>query len=257
MHGGEALTRLHTSSGIACAAMDQNNAFTRVRILQWMVLWCATIPVRAFPVCAKFSEEMRSQTVPAELIYPCYCGLAMGGSHSVYILMATNLYQIGKALTNRRNLQLHSSVYHANHDDVLVQTGAAYSASLGDKFFFDDELETSEAWLLRSEAWLNGANGATGFTLEGWARAVHNSRLTAYSSDIVTKLDARGLARSAIWCEGNWTRCISGPSLRLAAIPRPPPRFVQRFVFLGLITPKSGYKVSEGSAWIQRHTQAW
>ena len=53
--------------------------------------------------------------------------------------------------------------------------------SLGDKFFDDDELETSEAWLLRAEARLKGARGATGFTLGGLARAVRNSRLAAYS----------------------------------------------------------------------------
>ena len=77
LHGGGALSRLYDTDRIAVAAMDQNNAFTRVIVPELMRRWCAGPPVRTFKVWEKLPEWIRSEVSQGGWVYPLYGRLAM------------------------------------------------------------------------------------------------------------------------------------------------------------------------------------
>ena len=64
LRGGGALSRLYDTDHIAVAAMGQNSCFTRVVVPTWMRRWCAGPPVRAYKVCGKLPEWIRSEASP-------------------------------------------------------------------------------------------------------------------------------------------------------------------------------------------------
>ena len=82
------------------ATLDENNAFSRVLVPEWMWPWQVCPPVRAFLVWLLLPETLRSITAPLDWVYPCYCRLAMGSSQSVHILMAINMRAISIALNS-------------------------------------------------------------------------------------------------------------------------------------------------------------
>lgn len=67
-----------------------------------MAAWQAGPPVRAAVVWDLLNDKIRSQiSAPLhEYVAPKYLRLAMGGSHSVYILMRINLHHVGRTLFN-------------------------------------------------------------------------------------------------------------------------------------------------------------
>ena len=64
--------------------------------------WSAAPPLLAYKVWDLIPDSLRTDiSDPYDTwVAPLYTRLAMGGSHSVYILMQINLFTIGKALYN-------------------------------------------------------------------------------------------------------------------------------------------------------------
>ncbi len=105
MFGGGALSQVYVPGGeIAAASFDESNAFTAVVTPRWMWNWCAAPPVRAGDVWSRFSSALRGHCNAATWVSPCYTRLAMGGTHSVHILMTINLEIVGRALWSSRKL---------------------------------------------------------------------------------------------------------------------------------------------------------
>jgi hypothetical protein len=96
LHGGGALSRLYDTDRIAVAAVDQNNAFARVVFPRMDAALVRRAPARAFNVWGKLPEWVRSGVSQGGWVYPLYGRLAMVSSHSVFILMAINLFQAGR-----------------------------------------------------------------------------------------------------------------------------------------------------------------
>ena len=99
MLGGTALSRMHVESDcLSASSFDESNAFTSVLTPEWMWGWCATPPLPASRIWEVLPPCLCSRVTPATMIYPLYCRLAMGSSHSVHLLMNINLTVVGKAL---------------------------------------------------------------------------------------------------------------------------------------------------------------
>ena len=102
MGGGGALCRIRVPSDhIAASACDEDTAFTYVKVPEWMSAWQAGPPVRASEVLSLLPEDVKIRLSNfSDFVAPRYVRLAMGGSHSVYILMRINLQHIGRSLFN-------------------------------------------------------------------------------------------------------------------------------------------------------------
>ena len=98
LKGGEAISRFLVEGDLEIATLDENNAFSRVLVPEWMWPWQVCPPVRAFLVWLLLPEALRLIIAPLDWVFPCYCRLAMGSSQSVHILMAINMRAIGSAL---------------------------------------------------------------------------------------------------------------------------------------------------------------
>ena len=77
---------------------------TAIRTPPWFWDWCAAPPVRAGDVWRLLPAGLRAVSEPFDWIAPCYTRLAMGGSHSVHLLMQVNFEAVGRALWLSRKL---------------------------------------------------------------------------------------------------------------------------------------------------------
>ena len=82
---------------LSASSFDESNAFTCVLTPQWCWGWCSTPPVQARHVWSVLPEELRKRVDESTWVYPQYCRLPMGGSHSVNILMNINITRVGRA----------------------------------------------------------------------------------------------------------------------------------------------------------------
>ena len=99
LHGGAAFDGMLAPSGVwAVSSFDEDNAFTRVRVPEWMTRWQCAPPVRAWEVWALLDADTRAEVQPLSWVAPAYQRLAMGSAHSVHILMSINLRIAGEAL---------------------------------------------------------------------------------------------------------------------------------------------------------------
>ena len=104
--GGSALARGRVeTSAMMVSAYDESNAFSCIEIPNWMRAWFCAPPVLAAAVWSVLTKEDRRRFEPHDIIFPCYGRLAMGCSHSVYILMSINCEHSFRILmTQRRRL---------------------------------------------------------------------------------------------------------------------------------------------------------
>jgi hypothetical protein len=103
--GGTALARLYVPSDhLAAASFDQSNAFTSVLTPEWMWPWSCVPPLRAYTVWPMLPAALKRKIGQLDWVYPAYQRLAMGGSHSVAILMSINLACIGRTMLASRRL---------------------------------------------------------------------------------------------------------------------------------------------------------
>ena len=138
-----------------------------------MTFWQAGPPVRAELAWHLLSEELRIQIDQPQstFVSPRYLRLAMGGSHSVYILMRINLHHVGKSLFSYAGRLLNSRVVReagAEIDDSMMP-GACEKAE-------DDVVVKDEQWSLIQQARRTAQVAYSGFTVQGWCDAVRRSK---------------------------------------------------------------------------------
>ena len=104
---------------MSIAACDEDSAFTYVAVPEWMTAWQAGPPVLASHVWDLLDPGLKNNIeMPSkQYVAPKYQRLAMGGSHSVYILMRINIHHTGKALLNY-SARLRRTVATTDLDDV-------------------------------------------------------------------------------------------------------------------------------------------
>ena len=180
MGGGSALVRCHVPSDrVAVAACDEDSAFTMVRIPKWMECWQAGPPVRAHEVADLLPEKLKIELsgAPHHHVAPCYVRLAMGGSHSVYILMRINLHRIGCTLFSYVNNMPFDSQGH-QHELQVPRT----DVPAGDL----DCSCSDDVWVARQELRRQGDVGQSGFTVDGWCERVRQLKCSDTRTMTVT-----------------------------------------------------------------------
>lgn len=202
MGGGSSLARCYVpSDNVAVSACDEDSAFTMVRVPGWMAAWQAGPPVRASEVYELLPTALQQRlgNCLTEFVAPKYVRLAMGGSHSVYILMRINLRRIGQTL-----------YHYANRLSFGEQTGLTSEGShivdeMPDEPYVDISC-ADEQWVCRQQQRRTGSVGASGYTVDGWCDYVrslkHQSNRTMVvmrffagdrrEGDVETWLDALG-----------------------------------------------------------------
>ena len=179
MAGGSALTRCHIpSDSMAVSACDEDSAFTMVRVPDWMRLWQAGPPVLAHEVAdlLPMSLQERFMNRPHAMVSPCYVRLAMGGSHSVYILMRINLQHIGKTLFSHVNRlqfeQRHPTEENSVTPDEVVSVEEDCSCN-------------DEAWVVRQHERRLSEVGQSGYTVDGWCERVRSLKRNKHRTMVV------------------------------------------------------------------------
>lgn len=170
MHGGAALNRCFVETDrLGVALCDEDSAFTFVKVPRWMTHWQGGPPVIAAKAWHLLPESLRSviQDPIKQFVSPRYLRLAMGGSHSVYILMRINLHHIGKSLMHYAN-SLRTPVI--GDVDVTAED---------DPELIDVDVGISDlAWEKRHTARKTEATaGSSGYTVESWCEAVRHSKM--------------------------------------------------------------------------------
>ena len=108
MTGGAGLATIFVPGGSAYfACWDESTAFTSVVTPEWMWPWTTCPPVRAADVRHLLPAGVSAKLADGDFAYPMYTRLAMGGSHSVHILMAINIHTVGRTMV--RSCRFHFS----------------------------------------------------------------------------------------------------------------------------------------------------
>ena len=97
----------------------------------------------------------------------------MGSSHSVFILMAINLFQAGRVLTNRLNRS-------SADDDRIAHMRATFGTAALD--FDTRQANTQEDdadWLKKYNAILHGSSSDSSYSPEQWNRACRSAKLSS------------------------------------------------------------------------------
>ena len=171
MGGGSSLARVFvTEDSMHVAACDEDSAFTYVKVPAWMARWQAAPPVLAAEAWDLLSEDLRSSIPSPSTTYvaPKYLRLAMGGSHSVYILMRINLHHVGRTLFNYAS---RLSMVEAQHGDA-TSPGLEHAADgvVEEKMLDDDE------WVTRQRLRRDGKGTRTGWTVDAWCEEVRRTK---------------------------------------------------------------------------------
>ena len=175
MGGGSSLGRCFVSNDhMAVAACDEDSAFTYVKIPTWMSYWQAGPPVKASVAWKLLPAQLQQKISDPDAIFvaPRYLRLAMGGSHSVYILMRINLHHIGRTLFGYAARLLNTSANGELESRTTVDEDAAV---LPDES--QDEVQLSdEDWELRQQTRRLWQTGGSGYTVAGWCEAVRRTK---------------------------------------------------------------------------------
>ena len=91
--GGAALASCHVPGDVwSIAVCDESAAFTSVRTPPWMWAWSCAPPIRRKDLPRRFFTRELYMFDDQAWVYPRYERLAMGGTHSVHIIMSINLH---------------------------------------------------------------------------------------------------------------------------------------------------------------------
>eukprot|EP00435_Cladocopium_sp_Y103_P042260 s2492_g11.t1 len=186
MGGGSSLARCFVEGDcMSIAACDEDSAFTYVKVPEWMTAWQAGPPVLASQVWELLQPELQRRIPkPSETyVAPKYMRLAMGGSHSVYLLMRINLYHIGKTLFNygsTLSLKPEGSMPSADQQSVLSTESAAV-----DTIELDDD-----DWVVQHDTLKNkGVEGAN-YSVDQWCEAVRETKRRSFRSVVIMHMFA-------------------------------------------------------------------
>lgn len=171
MFGGASLTRCFVPSDhVAVSLCDEDAAFTYVRVPRWMTHWQGGPPVLASRAWDLLPDRLKQMISAPDTTYvsPRYLRLAMGGSHSVYILMRINLHHIGRGLLRYvQSLKLGpQETGQAEHEGELAENDSEH-ADISD-----------EAWVERQRMRRQSTEvGEAGYTVAEWCMAVRMAHL--------------------------------------------------------------------------------
>lgn len=121
-------------------------------------------PLRAATVWHLLDANVRNSIGhdTTRFVAPRYLRLAMGGSHSVYILMRINLEHVGRALFNHVNRFSNCSMDSKPEADSFK----VVELPDGESHLCDDD------WARRQTVRRSGSAGASGYTVDQWCEAV-------------------------------------------------------------------------------------
>ena len=176
MGGGSSLSRVFvTGDNMEVAACDEDSAFTYVKVPPWMARWQATPPVLAIDAWDLLDSGLR-ESIPSPStthVAPKYLRLAMGGSHSVYILMRINIHHVGSTLFNYASRLNFSRVQQG-------EVGCDQACEIPGDVALDDISIGDEDWCNRQHR-RRGLDGASkGWTVDAWCEEV---RATKHGDD--------------------------------------------------------------------------
>ena len=176
MAGGAALTRCHVPGDVmSAAACDEDSAFTFIEVPVWMRAWQAAPPLLAWEVwdCLPASLQLQIQEKETTYVAPLYRRLAMGGTHSVYILMRINLHHVGKAMFNMAARSLtNAACAQKSHGTPFFKD----ADKDGRQVWEDYQQLDDRSWAVRQQDRRCGDAGQSGYTVQGWCDAVRASK---------------------------------------------------------------------------------
>ena len=187
MGGGASLARCFVSNDrMSVAACDEDSAFTYVKVPDWMTAWQAGPPVLACQVWQLLGKEVqhRIRYPEQEYVAPRYLRLAMGGSHSVYLLMRINLYHTGKALLEYSTRLAWERGSAEPSEEHVTQTTCAESDGCESEQLSDVE------WATRQQMRRNNPTTHDGYTVDQWCRAVREAKRLDYRVIVVVHMFA-------------------------------------------------------------------
>lgn len=185
MAGGAALTRCHVPGDVmSVAACDEDSAFTFIEVPQWMRFWQAAPPLMAWEVwdCLPLTMQEELQGERSVYVAPLYRRLAMGGTHSVYILMRINLHHVGKALFNVAGRSLTNA---AQASAVQDRTQSDSPMEVAHDDWTDDGYLDDRQWTERQQDRRHGAVGQSGYTVQEWCDAVRAAKREDHRTFVV------------------------------------------------------------------------
>ena len=173
MGGGASLARVFVAGDtMQVSACDEDSAFTYVKVPSWMARWQAAPPIPAVQAWDLLPPELK-QTIDNKfttLVAPKYLRLAMGGSHSVYILMRINLQHIGQSLFNYASrLRPAIEVEDSESPEFKFEECAADLDN-------DDMVLADDDWLKKQDLLKQRHRSKHGWTVEEWCEEVRRSK---------------------------------------------------------------------------------
>ncbi len=176
MAGGAALTRCHVPGDcMSASACDEDSAFTFIEVPVWMRFWQAAPPLMAWEVWDCLPQTLQDELQGDRMTYvaPLYRRLAMGGTHSVYILMRINLHHVGKVLFNVASRSLTNAAQASTFQDETSAVIGIEDAQ-GDR---EDEILLGDRdWAQRQQDRRHGSVGQSGYTVQEWCDAVRAAK---------------------------------------------------------------------------------
>ena len=156
-----------------------------------MLKWQAGPPLLACDVWNLLPSELRVSIVDPlrEYVSPLYRRLAMGGAHSVHLLMTVSLYTAGRALFQYTcGIASSSSIPSCSLDSstTTISNDAPFYAKTKednkiDNIAFEDEKNRlldcpHGVWDRRHHRRQRGPLGHSGYMVDGWVKAVREAR---------------------------------------------------------------------------------
>ena len=185
MGGGASLARVFVAGdSMQVSACDEDSAFTYVKVPGWMAKWQAAPPIPAVQAWDLLPEDLKASIDNkfTTMVSPKYLRLAMGGSHSVYILMRINLQHIGRTLFN------YASRLRLTDDD---------RHALDAKLIEEDCVEDGDEQVLADDEWVHQHNllkqqkrSEHGWTVDEWRDEVRRSKHHAVRTCVVVHMFA-------------------------------------------------------------------
>ncbi len=170
MGGGSSLARVFVAGDeMHVAACDEDSAFTYVKVPPWMARWQAAPPMLASEAWDLLDSTLKAKIVSPSTTFvaPKYLRLAMGGSHSVYILMRINLHHIGSTLFNYASRLRNDEDAPMLDDETQVDDGEAENYA---------EMIADDAWVHRQQVRRLQLSGRSGWTVDQWCESVRRSK---------------------------------------------------------------------------------
>ena len=135
-------------------------AFTSIFTSPWMWAWSCCPLVRRQDVPLRFLTPELESLSDMDRVYPRYERLAMGGTHSVHIVMSINLQAIGRSLMAGKTPLGQPQLEPIEDDEALCEP-CAYTAENGAED--DGSLQTDDEWVRNTKANMQSEPGARAF----------------------------------------------------------------------------------------------